>query len=222
MTKITSIPFELLDIATVTRLATANKDFQERAYKEYLLRDVGTEIYDFLDSLTRDQRAVYISKISDDMSWKIIDAVHAKLKLTGNVFFMPACFPISVSIQYTYISPALIVNSNSIVDLSQAHSALLPEALVSISVQECYQKMYVACDQIALTFSGHTPEILNWTSSTIPIFIVNTLLKEIQVITEKVLTRLEPIGEETVSSGTKIHGMLMYIVDQLAGAHLFV
>ncbi len=76
MTTLLDIPFEVLPIQTVAQLGTLNKACEERAYKEFLTRDVGLEVYKYLKTLQHFQRAYKISlELTHHMSWAIIRSI---------------------------------------------------------------------------------------------------------------------------------------------------
>lgn len=75
-TNLLDIPFELLPIQCVAQLSTLNKACEERAWKEFLTRDVGREVYGFLKSLAPATRAIKIEQeICLNLCWAIIRAV---------------------------------------------------------------------------------------------------------------------------------------------------
>jgi len=84
------IPFECLPIQTVAQLATMNHASEERAFKEFLTRDVGWEVYQYLKTLSPEMRNYKIMyEMESKMSWSIIHAVQNRTHPYSHCMILP-------------------------------------------------------------------------------------------------------------------------------------
>jgi hypothetical protein len=89
-TSLLDIPFECLPINTISQLSTLNRATEERALKEFLTRDVGWEVYQYLKILPQEMRSYKIMHEMDTkILWDIIHAIQIRTYPYSDFLFLP-------------------------------------------------------------------------------------------------------------------------------------
>lgn len=224
MKSISDIPFECFDIATLAKLSTLCKNFEGRAKREFITRDIGKELYHHLRASDVFRLSI-ITQLDHAKKWDIIKCVFKTQNLPSywNVMCIPSYTSIRLNMQYSYVHPDILMSNTITLDfLKTVPNVFGSSNLISPTLDECVYNIYHTIENIAIATSGVLPEYTNarmdWCTSPVAIYIINLLAQDIYVLEHRIFQRYNAISTVNPYSAIIANTSLSLIVHMLVDA----
>lgn len=233
-TSITTIPLACLPIQTIAQLATTNMYFAEQAYKEYLLRDIGTELYCYLQSRDPTTRMMYIEKLSNTQMWKVIDATRAfktPPESYWSVMILPPFSPVRININSLAVDSTgeIIFRTHSVMDILRISPLLIKgRDIISYTVDDAIKTLHFAINRhvwnlaVPIFIENVRDDfVLDWVTSSFSFYMVNARERHIYTMPSCTFSHLMIDNQyRSVNEITMSNEVLPYIISMLVDAEL--
>lgn len=189
-TTIADIPFALLPIQTIAQLACMNNDFSKRGAQEIALRDIGSELYQYLLGMEDMQvLAILYQRLPECFMWAVITTVWHRVRQSSNhmTMFVPKSGPIMINQKCFGYNPSIecvTSSSNQIDFLSMFPHVLSGAEGITSSFHTLYttlhdriQTICKATLPILLAASGNVQNI--WSTNALSFYGVNFRTKQV-------------------------------------------
>lgn len=174
---ILDIPFECLPIQLLAQLSTLNKLAAERKQREFLTRNVGKELYNYLCSTPKYQR---IHKIEQEMNtrslWRILHSLHGHLEFS----FIPINTPLRVEMNSTryHENMKYVFYTNATLHFDSLVPTILCNHDVPSSSQEnmiktISHKLHNIIYHMVLPYVGDDHVEISWSTSPISLYMID-------------------------------------------------